>query len=97
MVAWKVSDKVQLAAGETKTIRHKLPPWLAMQVAAANRPPKLDKNGLPVGGAPPTFSTQVASKEDAAIQRQARIQSAPLKPNGLANARPMPKNAYSDF
>lgn len=94
MVAWKVSDKVQLRPGETRTIRHPLPPWLAGQVAAANRPPKLDKNGLPVGGTPPSFSTRVASREDAAAQRQARIP--PMK--GMRqNARPLPKNAYSDL
>lgn len=95
MVAWKVSDKVQLAAGETKTIRHKLPPWLAMQVAASNRPPKLDKNGLPVGGTPPTFTTMVASKEDAAVQRQAKASF----PNSrlTSPARPLPRNSFSEF
>lgn len=94
MVAWKVSDKVQLAAGETKTIRHKLPPWLATQVAATTRPPKLDKNGIPVGGTPPSFSTMVASKEDAAGQRQARVSS---RSRLAAPMRPLPRNAYSDL
>ena len=96
MVAWKANDKFELAPGETRIVRHALPAWLSGQIAAAKRPPKLDKNGIPTGSPSPSFSTRVVSKEEAAEAQQIQVASPQRKMKVRDNspARQLPR-AYS--
>lgn len=92
-VAYRVTDKFELAAGETKTVRHALPAWLSGQIAAAKRPPKLDKDGIPTGSPSPTFSTRVVSKEGAAEAQQIQVAfpQRQMKMLDDSSARPLPR------
>lgn len=61
-MAWKTHQKVQVPAGETKTVRQELPGWLGWQISNSLKPPKLDKDGNAVVQSSTSFSTTVGMK-----------------------------------